>query len=160
MKKTSKSWVFFVLQLFFIIVVPVALVWLQYGDTTGTFKIPITAILLVILLFLVAKKLLFKPWLDKVKIKIANIETNALTITDPLAIEANKKAWRMFTLAQLACDAFIPLLLFIASIITIKTVEQGIIKLYGCLMFCFVSIVVGIGFKVLEVYSMQLTHEK
>ena len=132
MKRTKKTWLFFILQLVFMLIAPCVFVWLQYGDLTSGYKVSVTAILLIILIFWAFKRIFLNKWLKTFEQKIINIETNALTITDKQAISSNKKAWRFYSLVQLLFSAIIPLLLFILAIITSKTVEQGLIKLYGC----------------------------
>jgi mannose/fructose/N-acetylgalactosamine-specific phosphotransferase system component IID len=99
-------------------------------------------------------------WLKSIDQKIINIETNALSITDKSAIESNKKAWRRFSLLQLFLGSIMPILVFVLAIITIKTVEAGLIKLFGALVFCLISIIVGIIFRVLGIYSIKLAHEQ
>ena len=160
MKRTKKTWLFFILQLVFMLIAPCVFVWLQYGELTSGYKVSVTAILLTILIFWAFKRIFISKWLKTIDAKIINIETMALTITDKLAIESNKKAWRFYSLFQLIFSAIIPLLLFILAILTIKTVEQGLIKLYGCLMFCLISVSIGIIFRIAEIYSIKLTHEK
>lgn len=159
MKRTNKSWVYFTLQLIFMLVVPCIIVWLQYGKLVAQYKISVTAILLLMLIFCVFKKIVLHKWIKTLDNKIANIETNALTITDKNAIESNKKAWRNYSIFSLLFSIVLPLLVFILAIITIKTVEQGLIKLYGCLIFCLISVGLGILFRMLEIYSMKLSHE-
>lgn len=163
MKRTGKTWLFFVLQIVFMLVVPCVFIWVQYGSVeqgTAKYKLQVTAIVLMLLVFLVFKKVFISKWLKTIDGKIINIETNALTITDGQAIEANKKAWRFYSMAQLLSSAIVPILCFILAIITIKAVEKDLIELYGCLMFCLLSIAVGIVFRVAEIYSMKLTHEE
>lgn len=159
MKRTSKTWLFFVLQLVFMLIAPCVFVWLQYGDLTSGYKVSVTAILLMILIFWAFKRIFLNKWLKTFEQKIINIETNALTITDKTAIESNKKAWRFYSLVQLLFNSIVPLLIFILAILTIKTVEQGLIKLFGCLMFCLISVGIGILFRIAEIWSMKLTHE-
>lgn len=160
MKRTKKTWAFFVLQIIFMLVSPCVFIWLQYGELTTKYKISVTALLLTILVFWAFKKIFLNKWLKTLEHKIVNIETNALTIIEPIAIQSNKKAWRFYSIIQLFMSAIIPILLFALGIITIKTVEQGLIKLYGCLMFCLVSISLGVVFRIAEIYSIKLTHEK
>lgn len=162
MKRTAKTWLYFALQIVFMLVLPCVLVWVQYGETTTAtgYKLQATAIVLFILIFVIFKKIFINKWLKTIDGKIVNIETNALTITDETAIQANKKAWRFYSLMQLLSSIVIPLLVMILAIITIKAVEQDLIELYGCLMFCLLSIIVGCLFRVAEIYSMKLTHEK
>ena len=163
MKRTGKTWLFFVLQIVFMLVIPCVFIWVQYGSVeqgTTAYKLEVTAILLMLLVFVVFKKIFISKWLKTIDGKIINIATNALTITDATAIQANKKAWRTYSIIQLFSSAVIPLLCFILAIITIKAVEKDLIQLYGCLMFCLISICVGIVFRIAEIYSMKLTHEK
>lgn len=159
MKKTVKTWIFFFLQVVFMLVIPCVFVWIQYGDLTQRYKISVTAIILMILIFWVFKKIFLNKWLKSFDQKIINIETNALSITDKTAIQANKQAWRMYSVLQLFFNSIIPLLLFVLAIVTIKTVEAGLIKLFGCLVFCLCSIVIGVLFRIAEIYSTKLKHE-
>ena len=159
MKRTAKSWVFFALQILFMLLVPCAFIWLQSGSLESGYKVSVTAIMLTILIFWVFKKVFLNKWLNSFDQKIINIETNALTITDKSAIETNKKAWRSYSVIQLAFNVIIPLLIFILAIITIKVVEQGLIKLFGCLIFCLVSIIIGFIFRIAEIYSIKFSHE-
>lgn len=159
MKRTKASWIYFVLQIVFMVIVPCIFIWVQYGDLTKKYKISVTAILLLILIFLVFKKIVLDKWIKTFDIKISNIETNALSITDKQSIEANKKTWRALSIVQLFFNSIIPILLFVLAIITINVVEQGLIKLYGCLMFCLFSITLGVVFKFGEILSMKLYHE-
>lgn len=160
MKRTGKAWIFFVLELVFFIVIPLILIWVQYGTLAKKYKISVTAILLTILIFWVFKKVLLNTWLKTLDNRIVAIETNALSTTDEKAIISNKKAWRLYSLVQLIFSLIVPLLIMALSGLTIKVVEQGLIKLYGVLMFCFMSIFVGVLFRICEIYSMRLTHEK
>ena len=163
MKKIGKTWLYIVLQIVFMLVIPCVFIWVQYGSIeqgTTAYKLEVTAIILILSVFIVFKKILISKWLKTIDGKIINIETNALTITDEAAIQANKKAWRTYSLIQLLTSAVIPLLCFLLAILTIKAVEKDLIELYGCLMFCLLSICVGIVFRVAEIYSMKLTHEK
>lgn len=159
MKRSAKSWVFFALQILFMLVVPCVFIWLQSGSLESGYKVSVTAIMLTILIFWVFKKVFLNKWLNSFDQKIINIETNALTITDKSAIETNKKAWRSYSVIQLAFNVIIPLLIFILAIITIKVVEQGLIKLFGCLIFCLVSIIIGFIFRIAEIYSIKFSHE-
>lgn len=160
MKKTKKAWLFFVLQLIFMLVVPCVFIWVQYGELTTKYKVSVTAIFLTMLVFLIFKKIFLNKWLKTFDQKIINIETNALSLTDKTAIESNKRAWRNYSVLQLVFSSVIPLLLLALAVITIKVVEQGLIKLYGCLMFCAASIFLGVIFRIAEIYCMKLCHEE
>lgn len=160
MKKTKLTWLYFILQVTFMLVVPLVFIWVQYGDLSQKYKISVTAIVLSIIIFWTFKKILLNRWIKTIDSKVINIETNALSVTDPLAIKANKQAWRRYSMCQLFFSLIIPLLLFILAIVTIKVVEAGLIKLFGCFVFCLISIVIGVIFRIAEIYSMKLTHER
>lgn len=159
MKRTKRSWVFFALQLVFMLVAPCAFVWVQYGDLTMKYKISVTAVMLILLVFLCFKKIFINNWLKKIDAKVIGIETNALSVTDQNAIRTMKKTWRACSVVQTFCSAVIPLLVFIMAILTIKAVEDGLIKLFGCLVFCLISVAVGLIFRIAEIYSMRSAHE-
>lgn len=160
MKRTAKSWVLFALQLIFMIVVPCIFIWVQYGDLTAKYKVSVTAIMLTILVFMIFKRIAIDKWLKTVDVKKASIETNSLSVTDKESIATNKKAWRNYAIVQLAISSVIPALVLVLATITIKTVEEGLIKLFGCLVFSLISIAVGVVFRLGEIYSMKLPHEK
>lgn len=153
--------IYFLLQLMFFLVVPCALIWLQYSDGAGVkYKIPMTAILLFIFVFLFAKRVWLNPWLKKVSDKLGQIETLQLATTDQTAVQSLKKQFRSLSLIQLFFNAVVPILLLGLVIVTIKAVETGIVKLFGALMLCAVSFAVGLVFKVLEIYSVKMEHEQ
>ena len=160
MKKTKQSWLFFILEIIFTFIVPCGFVWSQYGVLTTGYKISVTSILLLILIHIMFRKLFLNKWIKNIDAKISNIEANALSIVDEAAIRENKKAWRNCNIVQLIFSSIVPLLFFILAIITIKNVEKGLIELYGCLIFCLVSVCIGIFCRVLEIYSVKLSHEK
>lgn len=159
MKRTKKAWLFFALQIIFIFITPCVFVWIQYGELTEGYKLSATTIILLLLIFWVFKRIFLNKWLKTFDTKIINIETNALSLTDKTAINTNKRAWRNYSLVSLFFNSIIPILLLALAIITIKTVEQGLIKLFGCLMFCLISIVIGVMFRVAEIYSISFPHE-
>ena len=160
MRKTSTSWLFFVLTIIFMLIIPIALVWLQYGDNEGGYKVSVTAILVIIGIFLVFKKIVLNKRIEALNLKIVSIETNALSITDEKSIKANKTVWRLCRVVQLLIDCIVPVGVAVISVLTIKVVEQGIIKLYGCLMFSFISIAIGLICKIVEIFTMKLKHEE
>ena len=159
MKRTSLTWLYFAFQILFMFVAPCMFVWLQAGSLTTGYKVSVTAILVTIIIYIMFRKLFLDKWLKTFDMKIINIETNALSITDKASIEKSKKVWRSYSLVQAILNAIVPLLVFVLAIITIKVVEQGLIKLFGCLMFCLISVFIGVIFRIAEIYSIKFPHE-
>ena len=160
MKRTKKSVLFFILQIVFSLVIPCLLVWLQYGDLSKRFKMGVTVITLLMIVFLIFKKAVLNKWLKTIDTKITNIEANALFITEKDAIETNKNTWRLYSIVQSIFNYIIPIFIFLLGILTIKKVEDGIIKLYGVMILSAASFIVGMIFRWAEIYSMRLPHEK
>ena len=138
MKRTLISWIFFLLSISCMLIVPCIFVWLQYGDLQGGYKVSVTAILIIIGVYLTFKKIVLNKWVKALDLKIVNIETNALSITDTESIKANKSVWRWCSVARLVIDSIVPICIAVLAVLTIKVVEQGLIKLYGCLIFCLI----------------------
>jgi hypothetical protein len=162
MKWTKKTWLFFALQLIFILIVPCVLVWMQYGgaELSTKYRVSVTSIMLFALIFLIAKRLIFTPWLKKINGQLAQIEVDHLTVTAPEAIASLKKRYRALAVFQLLTNAIMPLLVLVMAILTVKVVQDGLIKLYGVLMFSTISTAVGVLCKLGEVYSVRCEHEK
>ncbi len=159
MKKTISSTIFFVLNIVFMLIVPIIFIWLQYGDIQGTYKISVTAILIILAVFLFFKKLIINKWIETLNLRVVTIESNSLSITDEKSIKANKNVWRLCKTISLLIDCIVPIGIAVISVLTIKVVEEGLIKLYGCLMFCLISIALGVVCKILEIFTTKLKHE-
>ena len=159
MKKTLASWVFFALSIIFMLVVPCVFVWLQYGDLQGAYKVSATAIIIIIAIYLIFKKIILNKWIKTLDAKIINIESNALSITDIKSIKANKTVWRICSIVQVVLNSIVPICISILAVLTIKVVEKGLIKLYGCLIFCLISIGLGIVCRIFEIITTKLYHE-
>jgi len=159
MKNTAKSWLFIGLQFLFFLIIPCVFIWLQSGGLAKGYKFSVSAIIALIIVFVLFKKIMLNSWLKKIDVKVTQIEVNQLSVTDQIAIQSLKKKWRTYSMIQLIINAVIPLACLALFILTIKTVEQGLIKLYGCLMFSAVSMAIGVIFKACEIYSVKTEHE-
>jgi len=159
MKKTAKSWIYLSLQLLFFLGAPCLFIWLQSGGLAQGYKFSMSAVMALIIVFILFKKIMLDAWLKKIDIKVTQIEVNQLSVTDQTAIASLKKKWRTYSMIQLFINAVIPLACLVLFILTIKAVEQGLIKLYGCLMFSAVSMAIGVIFKACEIYSVKCEHE-
>lgn len=161
MKWSKKTYAFFAMQLICFVVVPCVLIWLQYGgaELSEKYKWSITGLMLFVLVFLVAKRIMVTPWLKKIDVQIAQIEIAQLNTTDAAAIASTKKRYRRLALAQLIFNAILPIAALVIGIMTIKAVQDGLVKLYGVMVFSAISMGVGLLFKVGEIYSVKCEHE-
>ena len=161
MKWTKKTYIFFALQIICFVVVPCVLIWLQYGgaELTQKYKWSITGLMLFVAVFLIAKRILVTPWLKKIDGQLAQLEIAQINTVEPAAIESTKKRYRRLAVAQLAFNAILPIAILVIGIMTIKAVQDGLVHLYGVMVFSALSIGVGLLFKAGEIYSVKCEHE-
>ena len=160
MKKTTKSKLYFILQLIFYMIVPCVLIWVQYGQTeVAWYKISVTGIVLLLIVFLIFKKLFLNPLIKKVNDQLSQIEIDQLSVTDQTAIQSLKKRFRRLAVIQLIFNAVIPVAVLALGLLTINVVEAGLIKLHNVLMLCTVSIAIGLICKIGEIYALKCEHE-
>ena len=159
MKHTKSSFIFFILQIVCFLIVPVIFIWLQTGGLAKGYKFSVTAIISLVIVFLMFKKLMLNAWLKKIDSKVTQIEVNQLSATDASVIESLKKKYRLYSMIQLIINVIVPIACLVLFILTIKVVEAGLIKLYGCLSFSAVSMAIGVIFKVAEIYTVRCEHE-
>lgn len=159
MKHTKSSTAFFIGQLLCFLIIPAVLVWLQSGGLAKSYKFSISGIIALVIVFVMFKKLMLDAWLKKIDSKVTQIEVNQLSITDLTAIASLKRKWRIYSMIQLFINAIIPLACLVLFLMTIKVVEAGLIKLYGCLLGTVISMFIGVIFKIAEIYSVKTEHE-
>lgn len=163
MKKTKWQAVFIVCQFICMFIVPVLCLWLEYGSNafiSVKYKISITGIIFVLLFFSLSKRFWLNDSLKKLQTKIANIETDALSMTDQQAIATAKKVYKRYRYIDLLFKLLMPLVLLVGLTVIIKALEEQALKMYGVFLWSTISFAVGIGFKVLEIHFTKFAHEE
>lgn len=152
MKWTKAKIAFTILSIMFIAVIPLALVIWQYssiGEEGAGFKIGITGVLVILLIFIVLKKTLINKWMEKQRAGINQHLADLKIETDQAKIANLEKALRSAQTIECVLNCILPLILFIASIIACKALEAGIIKLGNVMACVCASYVIGVVFDVL-----------
>jgi len=162
MKKTKTAWLFFALQLVFMLAVPCVIIWLQYGgaELGQKYKISLTAVLLLMFVFAVFKRVILSPWLKKIDGQIADIEIAQLNAITPATMRSHKKRYRRLAIIQLFFNMIVPVLVFALFMMTISVVQAGTIKLHGALVFCGISMAVGVLCRIGEIWALRCEHER
>ena len=163
MKKTKWQAVFIVCQFICMFVVPVLLLWLEYGSNAFVsvkYKLSITGIIFVLLFFSLSKRFWLNDSLKKLQAKIANIETDALSMTDRQAIATTKRTYKRYRYIDLLFKLLMPLVLLVGLTIIVKALEEQALKMYGVFLWSTISFAVGIAFKVLEIHFTKFAHEE
>ena len=163
MKTTKWQVLFFICQMICMFFVPVLLLWLEYGDSAyiivTDYKLSVTGVAFVLFFFVLSKRFWLNDILQKMQLKIANIETDALSMTDPNVIRKSKRKYLLFRYIDLAFKLIIPAVILVGLLFVIHALEQQVIKMFAVMFWSTLSFVAGVIFKVLEIKSTRFVHE-
>lgn len=162
MKKNKKAIIFVLLEMIFMMLVPVVLLWTEYGDSMVglKYKISISGIVFLLIFFFLSKRFWLDDSLKRLNAKITELETLGLTVTDQTAIMSMKQRYRQYRLIDLFVKLLIPAAVLVLILMCVKALEEQAIKLFNVFMSSTVSFAVGIVFKIVEIYSMKFEHEQ
>lgn len=150
------------LQAIFYAIVPIVVLWLQYGEReelTNAYKLGMSGIIVGIFVFLVIRKIALKPEMDKWATKIVNLETTSYSISNEEAITKARNEWKLLSLLNLGVSIIIPALIFVLSLLVIKAVEEQLIRLYGVLCVVGLSLICGVITKTIEICTSHFKCE-
>lgn len=155
MKLTKKKILYNVLQLVFYGLVPLTLIFLLYGNLGKTneavgFKIAAPGIILLILVFLVFKKLFINKKLADAHSRwnkdVADFEVE----TNAERRENQRRQIQHYGTIEVLLNAVVPVLLFMLLILCCKVMEAQLVKLSGTCGFILLSYICGTVFAVLD----------
>ena len=157
-KKSPVSWVWFVLEVLFIGVLPAALIIANYaswGDEANGFKVGITGILLLLVVAFVLKKLVFNKRLEAMRAKLNQHEADLEVETDEEKIENLVSAVRKGRTVETVLNFVVPFLVLVAVYLMAKALEDAAVLLSGTLGFVIVSVLVGFMLQLIEALTMR-----
>lgn len=163
MKKTKGQVLCIISQFICMFLVPVLCLWLEYGNNAFVavkYKVSITGVIFVVLFFMLSKRFWLDDMLKTMQLKIANIETDALGMTNQDAIATTKKVYKRYKYIDLVFKLFVPLVLLVGLTIIIKALEEQALKMYNVFLWSTISFAAGFVFKVLEIKWTRFIHEK
>ena len=151
MKLTKKKLVYLLLELFFIAIVPVVLVVLQYGKIADEkFMIGLTGILLLLVIFIICRKVVLRRWLENLRGQIVNFQSDLKTENDEGKIANIERELKSARTVEVLFNAVMPLMFLVLMVYMCKALEAQLVELSGVLGFIAVSFVVGTVFSVLS----------
>ena len=162
MKKTKWQVVCVICQFLFMFVAPVLCLWLEYGNNAFVavkYKVSITGVIFVLLFFSLSKRFWLDDALKKMQQKLANIETDALSMTDQTAIASTKKVYKRYKYIDLVFKLIFPLILLVGLTIIVKALEEQALKMYNVFLWSTLSFAAGVVFKALEIHGTRFIHE-
>ena len=157
-KKSPVAWVWFVLEVLFIGVLPAALIVANYaswGDEANGFKVGITGILLLLVVAFVLKKLVFNKRLEAMRAKLNQHEADLEVETDEEKIENLVSAVRKGRTVETVLNFVVPFLVLVAVYLMAKALEEAAVLLSGTLGFVIVSVLIGFMLQLIEALTMR-----
>ncbi len=160
MKITKKLIVLSVLQALFCAVAPIVFIFTEYGDTSGglAFKLPLCAILVVIVVLLIAKNTLLKPRLIKLSAAIAQHEADLKIEADQARICNLETELKRERTIDTLLNAVMPMLVLAALLVACKAMENAVLQMSGAIGFTLASYAVGTVFGVLAAREVHGKH--
>ena len=163
MKKTFKHWLFLLLELLFIAVVPLAIVYIGYGgwgEQATKFKWYFGVLCAFFFVFFVLKKTLINPWIERQRIKAGNLEALLDTEVDQAKIINIEDALRKARLIETIFSWILPMMCLIVVFVAVRAIERAIVTFSGVLGFVLVSEILGFFVCVLDALSVKSKHKK
>lgn len=144
--------IYTILEAVFVAVIPVALVIYQYGyvePTTAAFKISLTGIILLALVFYAVKRIFLDKRLKDWEAQYNNYISAYKIETDAEKKQRAKEQIQKYQTFTVLLRSFIPLLIFVMIQVLAKAVEQQMITLSSLSGLVTVSFGVGVIFSVM-----------
>lgn len=144
--------IYTILEAVFVAVIPVVLVIYQYGyvePTTAAFKISLTGIILLALVFYAVKRIFLDKRLKDWEAQYNNYISAYKIETDAEKKQRAKEQIQRYQTFTVLLRSFIPLLIFVMIQVLAKAVEQQMITLSSLSGLVTVSFGVGVIFSVM-----------
>ena len=162
MKRTWKWFLFTVLELLFVAVIPLVIVYVGYGGwgkEANRFKIYFGVLLSVVIIFWIIKTVLITPWLEKKKIKAGNLEAQLEAENDKGKIANIESALKRARLTETIFSWILPLAFLLIAFLASRAMEQAIVKFSGILGFIGISEFIGFVFGCLVALCVDSKHK-
>ena len=144
--------IYTILEAVFVAVIPVVLVIYQYGyvePTTAAFKISLTGIILLALVFYAVKRIFLDKRLKDWEAQYNNYISAYKIETDAEKKQRAKEQIQKYQTFTVLLRSFLPLLIFVMIQVLAKVVEQQMITLSSLSGLVTVSFGVGVIFSVM-----------
>lgn len=145
----ARKIVFTVLEILFVAAVPAALIVWNYstwGEGTTGFKISVTGILLLIIVFFVLKAVFLNRYLKRMSDRAAQHEADLKVETDEEKKENLRKALHTERSIEALLSYVMPLLAVAGLYVLALVLESAAVRLSGTFGLCAASMVIGFVF--------------
>ena len=161
--KITWRWLLFIsLEVLFVAVIPLAIVYIGYGgwgEEANDFKIHFGVLIFAIVVFWIVKKVLITPWLDKQKVKAGNLEAQLEAENDKGKIENIESALKRVRLMETIFSWVLPLAFLLVAFWSSRALEMALVKFSGILGFVGVSEFIGFVFGCAAALCVDSKHK-
>lgn len=157
---TEKKIIYIGLEALFLIIAPLVLILIEYGNMGNTaeevgFKLSLLGIVLVLLVFVLVKKIFINKWLNKLTGLVIRYEGDvAVKVNGAERDNAVKQLKRTRTL-EAVFNAVTPILVLALALVMCKGLEGSVVKLSGVVGFILISFVLGTIFSILAAREVK-----
>lgn len=162
MKRTWEWFLFTALEVLFVAVIPLVIVYIGYGGwgiEANSFKIYFGVLLSAIIIFWIIKKVLITPWIEKQKIKAGNLEAQLEAENDKGKIANIESALKRARITETIFSWILPLAFLLIAFLASRAMEQAIVKFSGILGFIGISEFIGFVFGCLVALCVDSKHK-
>ena len=162
MKRTWEWFLFTALEVLFVAVVPLVIVYIGYGGwgiEANSFKIYFGVLLSAVIIFWIVKKVLITPWIEKQKIKAGNLEAQLEAENDKGKIANIESALKRARIIETIFSWILPLAFLLIAFLASRAMEQAIVKFSGILGFIGISEFIGFVFGCLVALCVDSKHK-
>lgn len=162
MKMTKQRLVYLTLQVLFTAVVPLVIVFVGYGgwgEEANGFKIYFGCLIVLAVVLLVAKRVIFKPWAEKTRIKSGLLEADLEKETDTARIILIESALKRYRVCETVFNWALPLVCLAIVYAAFNAVEKELVQFTSILGWVVLSEIVGFAFSLLESLAVEGKHK-
>lgn len=162
MKITPKQIVFMCLQVLFVAVFPLIIVFVGYGGwgkQANTFKIYFGTLVILAVVLLIVKKVIITPWVEKTRIKTGNLEAELEKETDKGKIILIEDALKKYRIIETIFNWLLPMVILILAVVAFNAVEKQLVKFTDILGWVLLSEICGFACSIVEALCVEGRHK-
>lgn len=152
----SKSWG--IIELTFVAVIPLIILYLGYdgwGQKADGFKVYFGVLVFIVVIFLVLKRVILSPWLDKKRMEIANLSAMKKAETDEIKKDNINNELKKMLAIENAINWFLPLVFLVVTYFAAHALEKQIVTFTEILYFVIASEIIGCVVSFIKIFNKK-----
>lgn len=152
----SKSWG--IIELTFVAVIPLIILYLGYdgwGQKADGFKVYFGVLIFIVVIFLVLKRVILSPWLNKKRMEIANLSAMKKAETDEIKKDNINNELKKMLAIENAINWFLPLVFLVVTYFAAHALERQIVTFTEILYFVIASEIIGCVVSFIKIFNKK-----